>query len=130
MAKILVVDDDKSIVDLLQSILVQKGYEVCSAMDGKEGLALAKKEKTRFDYSRRDDAQVMDGFTVSGLLFQDPRHADDSPRSHSHRPGPHTHDFRLGAQRPFLYEQTFSIRLNFSKKSANCFSSLNLKPLN
>ena len=36
--KILVVDDESSITDLVYSILTEKGYEVTTAKDGKEGL--------------------------------------------------------------------------------------------
>ena len=71
MAKILVVDDDKSIVDLLRALLTNKGHEVCVAMDGKAGLEAAKREKP--DLIILDVMMPeMDGFTVSGLLFQDP----------------------------------------------------------
>ena len=71
MAKILVVDDDKSIVDLLRALLTLEGYEVVSAMDGKAGLAAARQEKP--DLIILDVMMPeMDGFTVSGLLFQDP----------------------------------------------------------
>jgi DNA-binding response OmpR family regulator len=71
MAKILVVDDDKSIVDLLRVLLTLEGYEVVAAMDGKAGLATARQEKP--DLIILDVMMPeMDGFTVSGLLFQDP----------------------------------------------------------
>jgi adenylate cyclase len=71
MAKILAVDDDKSIVNLLQMLLASKGHEVIVAMDGKEGLAAAKREKP--DLIVLDVMMPeMDGITVSGLLFQDP----------------------------------------------------------
>ena len=36
--KILVVDDDLTVVTLLQSVLVSQGREVLTAMDGEEGL--------------------------------------------------------------------------------------------
>ncbi len=36
--KILVVDDESSITDLVYSILTEKGYEVTTAKDGNEGL--------------------------------------------------------------------------------------------
>lgn len=71
MAKILVVDDDPSIVDLLRALLVHKGHEVITAVNGKEGLTQAKQEKP--DLIILDVMMPeMDGFTVSGLLFQDP----------------------------------------------------------
>jgi UDP-3-O-[3-hydroxymyristoyl] N-acetylglucosamine deacetylase len=38
--QVLIIDDEKSIVDSLGSILKEEGFSVFSAMDGKEGLAL------------------------------------------------------------------------------------------
>ena len=38
--QVLIIDDEKSIVDSLSSILKEEGFSVFSAMDGKEGLAL------------------------------------------------------------------------------------------
>jgi two-component system alkaline phosphatase synthesis response regulator PhoP len=43
--KILVVDDEQSIVTLLQFNLEQAGFKVISASDGKEALEISKKEK-------------------------------------------------------------------------------------
>ena len=45
MTKILIVDDEKDIVETLSFLLKSKGYEVISAYDGEEGLKLAKEEK-------------------------------------------------------------------------------------
>jgi DNA-binding response OmpR family regulator len=71
MAKILVVDDDKSIVGLLQALLSHENYDVVIAMDGQEGLAAARREKP--DLILLDVMMpIMDGFTMSGLMFQDP----------------------------------------------------------
>jgi len=71
MIKILVVDDDPSIVDILQVLLKSKGYEVAVARDGREGLAMARQEKP--DLIILDVMMPkLDGFSVSGLLFQDP----------------------------------------------------------
>ncbi|MFA6457695.1 MAG: response regulator, partial [Bacteroidota bacterium] len=44
-AKILVIDDDKSVTDLVQIILESEGCTVLKAHNGKDGLALAEKEK-------------------------------------------------------------------------------------
>ncbi len=41
MAKVLVVDDDPGIVNLLQRIISRRGYETFVARNGKEGLELA-----------------------------------------------------------------------------------------
>src|ERR1700735_2476834 len=71
MAKILVVDDDESVVDVLTYILTRKKYDVCVAYDGKEGLAVAKREKP--DLIILDIMMpVMDGVNASSILFQDP----------------------------------------------------------
>lgn len=44
-AKVLVVDDDRSVTDLVQVILESEGCTVLKAHNGKEGLELAEKEK-------------------------------------------------------------------------------------
>ena len=43
--KILVIDDDKVTLNLFQAILVKEGYEVLTARDGADGLALFAREK-------------------------------------------------------------------------------------
>lgn len=43
--KILVVDDEQSMVDVIRYSLEKAGYHVCSAMDGEEALRLAREEK-------------------------------------------------------------------------------------
>jgi len=43
-AKILVIDDDRSVIDLVQVILEAEGCTVMKAMDGREGLRLAQEE--------------------------------------------------------------------------------------
>lgn len=48
MKKVLVVDDEQSIVTLLQYNLQQSGYEVITAMDGEEGKNLALSENPDF----------------------------------------------------------------------------------
>ena len=42
---ILIVDDEKRLVSLVQSYLVQEGYRVVTAYNGKEALSITKKEK-------------------------------------------------------------------------------------
>lgn len=71
MAKILVVDDDPDIRDVLTTVLEADGYEVVTASDGIEGLATLKAE--------RPDLMVldllmpkMDGYAVCKEL-KDPR---------------------------------------------------------
>ncbi len=71
MAKILVVDDDKNIVEVLRLLLTRHGYAVCAAYNGKEALAMARQENP--DLIILDVMMPEpDGLTVSGILFQDP----------------------------------------------------------
>jgi two-component system alkaline phosphatase synthesis response regulator PhoP len=71
MPKILVVDDDKSIVSLLEHVLSRKGYSVVVAHDGKEGLAIARSEKPDLIILDIMMPEV-DGITATGIMFQDP----------------------------------------------------------
>ena len=43
--KVLIVDDEIDILDLLEYNLIKEGYEVCRAMDGKEAIQVAQKER-------------------------------------------------------------------------------------
>ena len=45
MKKVLVVDDEKSIVIYLTTVLEDSGYAARSAMDGQEGLGMARREQ-------------------------------------------------------------------------------------
>jgi UDP-3-O-[3-hydroxymyristoyl] N-acetylglucosamine deacetylase len=47
MTKVLIIDDERAILESLSSILLDEGFAVCTAKDGKEGLAIFKKEKPR-----------------------------------------------------------------------------------
>jgi UDP-3-O-[3-hydroxymyristoyl] N-acetylglucosamine deacetylase len=47
MNKVLIIDDERSICESLSSILLDEGFAVYTAKDGKEGLALFKQEKPR-----------------------------------------------------------------------------------
>ena len=47
MIKVLIIDDEHAIRESLSSILSDEGFDVISARDGKEGLALFEKEKPR-----------------------------------------------------------------------------------
>jgi DNA-binding response OmpR family regulator len=44
-ARILCIDDEKEIIDLIRLILARKGYEVAGAIGGEEGLAKARSWK-------------------------------------------------------------------------------------
>lgn len=61
--KILVIDDEESILDLIRMNLILENYEVVTATDGKSGMAILKKEKPDFiilDIMLPD----IDGFSV------------------------------------------------------------------
>ena len=71
MAKVLIVDDDKNIVEMLQFLLVKEKHAVHVAYDGKAGLEMAHRERP--DLIILDVMMPeMDGFSVSAALFKDP----------------------------------------------------------
>lgn len=68
--KILIVDDEKDIVLILQERLLMAGYEVVTASDGVSGLKAAKESKP--DLIVLDlMLPKMDGYTVCNLLKKD-----------------------------------------------------------
>ncbi|OGR88895.1 MAG: hypothetical protein A2992_09490 [Elusimicrobia bacterium RIFCSPLOWO2_01_FULL_59_12] len=71
MAKILVVDDDNSIVLVLQHLLTREGHSVSVAYNGKEGLSAAQQDRPDLIILDLMMPEI-DGITVSGILFQDP----------------------------------------------------------
>jgi len=71
MAKILVVDDDNSVIIVLQHLLQRQGHTVSVAYNGKDGLAMARQEKPELIILDLMMPEI-DGITVSGILFQDP----------------------------------------------------------
>ncbi|MBR1659900.1 MAG: response regulator transcription factor [Oscillospiraceae bacterium] len=67
MAKILIVDDERSIVDILEFNLKKEGYDCLKAYDGKAGLNMARDEKP--DLILLDIMlPYMDGFEVCRTL--------------------------------------------------------------
>lgn len=73
MAKLLIVDDEKQLVEMVQMRLEANGYEVLTAGDGQEGLQMAKTEKP--DLIMLDVMMPkMDGYKVCGLLKNDARY--------------------------------------------------------
>jgi len=71
MKKILVVDDEKDLLDLVRRILARGGFEVITASDGKEGLAKV--------YSEAPDLMILDinmpvmnGWEVCRKIRKDP----------------------------------------------------------
>lgn len=74
MKKILIVEDEDQMVDLLTIRLEANGYEVITAGDGSAGLEKAQKEKP--DLMILDlMLPKMDGYKVCGLLKRDARYA-------------------------------------------------------
>jgi two-component system alkaline phosphatase synthesis response regulator PhoP len=71
MARILVVDDDRDIVDIIRYAVSKDKHEVLDAIDGKEGLARASTDKP--DLIILDIMMPeLDGLTVSARLAADP----------------------------------------------------------
>jgi two-component system, OmpR family, alkaline phosphatase synthesis response regulator PhoP len=69
--RILVVDDNRSIVNLIQVVLQKAGYRVLTAFDGLQGLEAARKEKP--DLVILDVMMPkMDGYRVCQALQADP----------------------------------------------------------
>lgn len=69
MAKILVVDDSKVIRDMMQAILENQGHTVTTAVDGLEGLEIAKKETFAIIFSDINMPK-MSGITLTGKIKQ------------------------------------------------------------
>lgn len=70
--KILAVDDEPSVLALLEKRLVSAGYEVLTASSGKDALEMARKEKPSLiilDILMPD----MDGSELAAILHQDPQ---------------------------------------------------------
>ena len=65
MKKIIIVEDEEIILDLLQKKLIREGYGVVVARDGKEGLEKLRKEDPKPDLILLDIVMpVMDGFKM------------------------------------------------------------------
>jgi len=71
MKKILVVDDEEDLLDLVKRILTRGGFEVITALDGNEGLAKV--------YSEAPDLMILDinmpvmnGWEVCRKIREDP----------------------------------------------------------
>ena len=68
--KILIIEDDQDILEMLEYNLREEGYDTFSALNGKDGIALAKKEQPNLiilDIM----LPILDGFEVCRLLKRD-----------------------------------------------------------
>jgi len=71
MKKILVVDDEKDLLNLMKRLLTRGGFEVITASDGKEGLEKVHSEAP--DLMILDiNMPVMDGWEVCRKIRRDP----------------------------------------------------------
>ena len=70
MAKILLVDDDEMSRDMLSRRLIRRGFEVIFAVDGKQGVEAARREKP--DIVLMDmSLPVMDGWEATKCIKSD-----------------------------------------------------------
>ena len=73
MAKLLLVDDDPVLLNLLGRLLRRAGHEVTEAGGGEEGLALARAAREPFDVVVTDVMMPgLDGFELTRRLRADP----------------------------------------------------------
>lgn len=72
--RLLLVDDETELVELIKFRLEVSGYEVLTAMDGQQALEIARREKPDLVIL---DVMLpkMDGYKVCGLLKKDSRYA-------------------------------------------------------
>ena len=71
MSKILLVEDNEMNRDMLSRRLIRKGFEVSMAVDGKEGVDMARADTP--DLILMDmSLPVMDGWEATGVLKADP----------------------------------------------------------
>jgi two-component system cell cycle response regulator len=69
--RVLVVDDSRAVVHIIEALLEKEGYEVATAFDGVEGLQKARDEKP--DLIILDIVMPkMDGYEVCRILQDDP----------------------------------------------------------
>ncbi len=74
MAKILLVEDNEMNRDMLSRRLERKGYEVCIAVDGGQGVAMARSEKPELILMDMS-LPVLDGWEATRQLKSDPQTA-------------------------------------------------------
>ena len=69
--KIVIVDDDIDIINVVESVLTAKGYEVLSASDKKEGLELIKNEKPDLAVLDVMMTTQFEGFELAAEIVKD-----------------------------------------------------------
>jgi CheY-like chemotaxis protein len=72
MAKILVVDDDRNVIEILEFVLKKDGHSVVSAGDGRAGLEAALNESPDLIILDVMMPQI-DGYSLTGMLREDPK---------------------------------------------------------
>jgi two-component system chemotaxis response regulator CheY len=76
MSKALIVDDSKTIRMIIRRILVELGYEVCEAANGREALEVIEAENAAVDLVLADwNMPEMNGLELLKQLRQDPAYA-------------------------------------------------------
>lgn len=76
--KVLMIDDDPEFVDAISNLLDAKGYEVHTASNGKDGVAMAKAENPDIILLDVMMTTKHEGFDVARELHEDPT-AKDTP---------------------------------------------------
>ena len=71
MPKLLIVEDNEMNRDMLSRRLERRGYEIIIAVDGAEGVAMARSEKPALILMDMS-LPVMDGWTATRTLKDDP----------------------------------------------------------
>lgn len=75
MAKIIVIDDEPDVIELVTFVLEKDGHEILSETDGAKGLALIQRELP--DIVILDVMMpAMDGYTVTSKLFEQEKTRD------------------------------------------------------
>ena len=72
--KILIIEDEKSLVEMLKMRFEREGYSVIASYDGKDGLDKAKKENPGLIILDLM-LPVMDGYKICALLKKDSRYS-------------------------------------------------------
>jgi len=70
--KVLMIDDDQEFVEAITNVLDAKGYDVVSANDGKDGVAMAKKERPDIILLDVMMTTKSEGFDVAREMSKDP----------------------------------------------------------